>query len=89
MALSRLPAAQLREMRESFQMLDRDNDGFVDIEDVKDMLGQIGGFQLSSVNRDNADDFMSRRNAISVHAIELLPSRPGQQQQCREPFIIP
>ncbi|KAI9719345.1 MAG: hypothetical protein M1828_006246 [Chrysothrix sp. TS-e1954] len=47
-ALGRLPPGQLREMRESFQMLDRDNDGFVDLEDVKDMFGQIGEMPSAS-----------------------------------------
>ncbi|EDN08259.1 conserved hypothetical protein [Histoplasma mississippiense (nom. inval.)] len=36
--LSRLPQAQLREMREAFQVLDRDNDGQVNREDVADIL---------------------------------------------------
>lgn len=40
--LSRLHPAQLREMRESFQTLDRDNDGSVHKDDVKEMLDQIG-----------------------------------------------
>ncbi|KAL8783017.1 MAG: hypothetical protein Q9213_004914 [Squamulea squamosa] len=41
-ALARLPPAQVREMREGFQILDRDNDGQVDREDVVDMLTNIG-----------------------------------------------
>ncbi|EEH11207.1 conserved hypothetical protein [Histoplasma capsulatum G186AR] len=40
--LSRLPQAQLREMREAFQVLDRDNDGQVNREDVADILLNLG-----------------------------------------------
>ena len=40
--LAKLPPALLREMRESFQTLDRDNDGTVNDADVADMLGQLG-----------------------------------------------
>ncbi|MCJ1403326.1 hypothetical protein MMC11_006549 [Xylographa trunciseda] len=41
-ALSRLPQAQVREMREAFQILDRDSDGQVNRDDVVDMLGSLG-----------------------------------------------
>ncbi|MCJ1287767.1 hypothetical protein MMC26_007119 [Xylographa opegraphella] len=41
-ALSRLPQAQVREMREAFQMLDRDSDGQVNRDDVVEMLGSLG-----------------------------------------------
>ena len=41
-ALSRLPPAQVREMREAYQILDRDNDGQVSREDVADILGSLG-----------------------------------------------
>ncbi|KAL8733854.1 MAG: hypothetical protein Q9166_001842 [cf. Caloplaca sp. 2 TL-2023] len=41
-ALVRLPPAQVREMREGFQILDRDNDGQVNREDVVDMLTNLG-----------------------------------------------
>ncbi|WEW58765.1 hypothetical protein PRK78_004233 [Emydomyces testavorans] len=40
--LSRLPPAQMREMREAFQALDRDNDGQVNKEDVADILNSLG-----------------------------------------------
>ncbi|OJD13293.1 hypothetical protein AJ78_06235 [Emergomyces pasteurianus Ep9510] len=40
--LSTLPPAQLREMREAFQVLDRDNDGQVNREDVADILLNLG-----------------------------------------------
>ena len=44
--LARLPPAQLREMREAFQVLDRDNDGSVNRDDVADVLSNLGSFRL-------------------------------------------
>ncbi|KAF9893315.1 hypothetical protein FE257_011745 [Aspergillus nanangensis] len=41
-AASKLTPAQLREIREAFQVLDRDNDGSVDKDDVADTLVNIG-----------------------------------------------
>jgi Ca2+-binding EF-hand superfamily protein len=40
--LSKIPSAQLREMREAFQVLDRDSDGQVIREDVVDILTNLG-----------------------------------------------
>jgi len=48
-ALARLPAAQVREMREAYQILDRDNDGQVNREDVADMLGSLGMYRGTSL----------------------------------------
>ena len=41
-AYARLPAAQVRELREAFQVLDRDSDGLVDQGDVEDILANLG-----------------------------------------------
>ncbi|KAF2279141.1 EF-hand [Westerdykella ornata] len=41
-ALSKIPAPLLHSMRESFSVLDRDNNGSVDASDVADMLSQLG-----------------------------------------------
>ncbi|KAF4626991.1 hypothetical protein G7Y89_g11164 [Cudoniella acicularis] len=41
-ALSKLQPAQVRELREGFQILDRDSDGQVGRDDVADMLTQLG-----------------------------------------------
>jgi Ca2+-binding EF-hand superfamily protein len=41
-ALSQLQNAQVRTLREGFQILDRDSDGVVNREDVTDMLNQLG-----------------------------------------------
>ncbi|KGY14794.1 hypothetical protein PABG_12288 [Paracoccidioides brasiliensis Pb03] len=40
--LGKLPPAQLRELREAFQVLDRDNDGQVNRDDVVDILVKLG-----------------------------------------------
>ena len=40
--LSKLPQAQVREMREAFQILDRDSDGQVNRDDVVDTLASLG-----------------------------------------------
>lgn len=40
--LSKLPTAQAREMREAFQVLDRNGDGQVGKEDLVDMLANLG-----------------------------------------------
>ena len=37
-----LGAAQLRELREAFQVLDRDSDGIVNRDDVADVLANVG-----------------------------------------------
>ncbi|KAG8428678.1 hypothetical protein J3459_002541 [Metarhizium acridum] len=41
-ALSQLQPAQVRTLRDGFQILDRDCDGIVNREDVADMLSQLG-----------------------------------------------
>ncbi|KAK3357239.1 hypothetical protein B0T25DRAFT_151349 [Lasiosphaeria hispida] len=41
-ALAQLPPAQVRTMREGFQILDRDSDGVVGRDDIADMLNQLG-----------------------------------------------
>lgn len=55
-ALSKLQPAQVRELRECFQILDRDSDGVVDADDVRDMLNQLG---LPSSDRDVEQFFTS------------------------------
>lgn len=43
-AAANLTPVQLREIREAFQVLDRDNDGSVNRDDVADVLGNIGAW---------------------------------------------
>ena len=59
-ALSRLPAAQVREMRESFQILDQDSDGLVNREDVGEMLKSLGMclFSISFVGHGSLKGMM-------------------------------
>ena len=45
-ALSQLQPAQVRTLRDGFQILDRDSDGVVNREDVADMLTQLGKYRL-------------------------------------------
>lgn len=44
-ALSQLQPAQVRTLRDGFQILDRDCDGVVNGEDVADMLNQLGRYR--------------------------------------------
>lgn len=48
-ALSRLPPALLRDMREAFQVLDRDNDGNVNRDDIADVLSNLGTYPRDNV----------------------------------------
>lgn len=43
-ALSQLQPAQVRVLRDGFQIMDRDSDGVVNREDVVDMLTQLGAY---------------------------------------------
>ena len=45
--LAKLSPAQVRELREAFQLLDRDSDGHVGREDVADMLTNLGMYNIS------------------------------------------
>lgn len=55
-ALSKLSQAQVREMREAFQILDRDSDGQVGREDVSDMLTQLGMSRLLGLERHESSN---------------------------------
>ena len=35
---------QIAEFKEAFSMIDHDNDGFIDKEDLKDMLASLGNY---------------------------------------------
>ncbi|KAK2630408.1 hypothetical protein QTJ16_001228 [Diplocarpon rosae] len=79
-ALSKLQPAQVRELREGFQVLDRDSDGQIGREDIVDMLTQLG---LSANSSDitaffppSASQTMSLPaflNSIAVHLAALGP----------------
>ncbi|PVH85094.1 EF-hand [Cadophora sp. DSE1049] len=80
-ALSKLQPAQVRELREGFQILDRDSDGQVGREDVADMLTQLGlsanasditaFFPPSTSQTVTLPTFL---NAIAVQLAALSPS---------------
>lgn len=85
-ALARLHPAQVREMREGFQILDRDNDGLVNREDVVDMLTNLGnpprllhftrGSRESERKRDRRESarLMMRTNQARTLPRRLYPS---------------
>lgn len=52
-ALSSLQPAQLRALRESFQVLDRDHDGVVNADDVANMLSQLGKIRSTHLSVKN------------------------------------
>jgi Ca2+-binding EF-hand superfamily protein len=54
-ALSQLQPAQVRTLRDSFQILDRDCDGVINREDVADMLNQLGLFSTVLGQRNLLD----------------------------------
>lgn len=58
--LSKLPPAQLREMRESFQVLDRDNDGQINREDVADILLNLGNASIIHPPAINSPNLLRR-----------------------------
>ncbi|ESZ93863.1 hypothetical protein SBOR_5760 [Sclerotinia borealis F-4128] len=80
-ALSKLSPAQVSEMREGFQILDRDSDGQVGREDVADMLTQLG---LSSNASELANYFPPSTpqtvtlptflNSLATHLSTLSPT---------------
>jgi Ca2+-binding EF-hand superfamily protein len=79
-ASSKIPPAQLREIREAFQVLDRDNDGLVNKDDVADVLTNLGRYlelikicdQRSSAVTDSM--FFSRPRCKSLHPFAILPT---------------
>jgi Ca2+-binding EF-hand superfamily protein len=52
-ALSQLQPAQVRVLRDGFQILDRDGDGTVNREDVVDMLTQLGAYLTTYLSPPN------------------------------------
>lgn len=67
-AASKLAPAQLREIREAFQVLDRDNDGSVNKDDVADVLVNVG--MLSRTPSHNMDNEVGRHQAYCVEQVK-------------------
>ncbi|KAL8954300.1 MAG: hypothetical protein Q9193_007294, partial [Seirophora villosa] len=101
-ALARLHPAQVREMREGFQILDRDNDGLVTREDVVDMLTNLGNpprfLHFTRVNRESErkerqrrigrtdDENQSGQDASPRIISQFFP--PGQAQTLTMPVFL-
>ncbi|KAL9046882.1 MAG: hypothetical protein Q9206_006957, partial [Seirophora lacunosa] len=82
-ALARLHPAQVREMREGFQILDRDNDGLVNREDVVDMLTNLGNPpRLLHFTRGSRESQDASPQIIS----QFFP--PGQAQTLTMPVFL-
>ncbi|KAK3296235.1 uncharacterized protein B0H64DRAFT_165998 [Chaetomium fimeti] len=82
-ALSQLQPSQVRTMREAFQILDRDSDGFVNREDVADMLNQLGlpsnAGDVSHFFPPSAPQTMSMALFLNSIATSLVALSPGPE----------
>ncbi|KAH6841096.1 hypothetical protein B0I37DRAFT_449241 [Chaetomium sp. MPI-CAGE-AT-0009] len=82
-ALSQLQPSQVRTMREAFQILDRDSDGFVNREDVVDMLNQLGlpsnAGDVSHFFPPSAPQTMSMALFLNSIATSLVTLSPGPE----------
>ena len=47
--------SQIQEFKEAFNMIDQNRDGFVDKEDLHDMLASLGGYLSLSLKPPSAD----------------------------------
>ncbi|KAL8898279.1 MAG: hypothetical protein Q9207_006788 [Kuettlingeria erythrocarpa] len=75
-ALAKLPPAQVREMREGFQVLDRDNDGLVTRDDVVDMLNNLGEpFTLGLVVTGKVKDGRFEQLTPGMNQVKTPPHR--------------
>lgn len=85
-ALSQLQPAQVRTLREGFQILDRDSDGVVNREDVTDMLNQLGmaiSPHHAAIGRILTGCF---RNRPAIHRDRRLPLLP---RLCSRKYHLP
>jgi Ca2+-binding EF-hand superfamily protein len=85
-AAARLAPAQLREIREAFQVLDRDNDGSVNKDDVADVLVNIGKSMAFSVVQRNSTypSYNSGQDASIIS--QFFP--PGSDQTINFPTFL-
>ena len=68
-AASKLAPAQLREIREAFQVLDRDNDGSVNKDDVADVLVNVGRLWRSP--SQEMDNHIGRHKAYGGEQVKI------------------
>jgi hypothetical protein len=77
--VSKLQPAQVRELREGFQILDRDSDGVVGNDDVADMLTQLGESKIPNVSIKLLTIQASPRTLAPSHASSLpRPRKPSR-----------
>jgi hypothetical protein len=79
--LSQLQPAQVRTLRDGFQILDRDSDGIVNREDVADMLTQLG--KKTHVVLLSAP--LANSHIAQASQPTILTSRPSSRQPRRRP----
>jgi len=80
-ALARLPPAQVKEMREGFQILDRDSDGQVTRDDVVDMLTNLGKYRREVVLDGHLIHVWLRARLDILSRIAVLPTGPATNTQ--------
>lgn len=74
-ALSQLQPAQVRTLRDGFQILDRDSDGVVNRDDVADMLTQLG---------TNRHVTLQSRHVLTVTSQASQPTIPTSPHSSRQ-----
>lgn len=75
-AAGKLLPHQVREIREAFQVLDRDNDGLVNKDDVIDVLTTLGRIAPPrSCQLPKANAIPHRPRLFPIHAVAVLPAR--------------
>lgn len=83
-ASSKIPPAQLREIREAFQVLDRDNDGLVNKDDVADVLTNLGILDRPKNPTKDKLQSLTQRPLLGQDASHSTLSRffpPGAEQK--------
>ncbi|XP_019864414.1 PREDICTED: myosin regulatory light chain 12B-like isoform X1 [Amphimedon queenslandica] len=68
--------AQIQEFKEAFNMIDQNRDGFIDNEDLKDMLASLGMTSLSLNNHSNAFSLSGQEPSDAV-VDEMMGEAPG------------
>lgn len=78
-AAAHLTPAQLREIREAFQVLDRDNDGSVNKDDVADVLQNVGMCRLTNHSFKCSADSVCIGQDSSLSTISQFFAASGAQ----------
>lgn len=83
-----LTPAQLREIREAFQVLDRDNDGFVNRDDVADVLVNVGTYS-NTESIHSKESFTNYNRPKCIFIVAILPTRRSSNNQLSHLFKHP